>query len=264
MPHKWKCFTDPRGTIKKQKRDEQMGYRWSIWCHTETEHKKQDQNMRASFQNCSRVFSPFPFLSVSLFPLVLYILPQLTSPWFLFLFNCNSSLNPYQLYKRRNQDAEAHQCNRSAIVNLNLCIWDLDHINVMLRSTRSEAVIFTVCPQHRAKMSLQCSMSWLWKIFPKVWTRWVMGMNVGNEKLLTNMDQVKGHWVVMNLISNKVTKVFQCGENDNLCFGYGGKTGRVEKMPWKEEISRLSNSLKYLSNCSSLCFLLSSMAKTAF
>lgn len=127
-------------------------------------------------------------LSFCLFPLVLYILPQLTSPWLLFLFNCNSSLDPYQLYKRRNQDEEARQCNRSAIVNLNLCIWDLDHINAMLRSTRSEAVIFTVSPQHRAKMSLQCSMSWLWKIFPKVWNRWVMGMNAGNEKLLTNMD----------------------------------------------------------------------------
>lgn len=50
----------------------------------------------------------------------------------------------------------------------------------------------------------------------------------------------------MNLISNKVTEVFQCRENDNLCFGYGGKPGSVERMPWKEEISRLSNSLKYL------------------
>lgn len=162
VPHKWKCFTDPRGTIKKQKRDKKMGYRWSIWCHTD-EHQKQDPNMRVSFQNCSRVFLPSPFLSVPLFPLVVYILFQLTTPWLFFFFNCNSSLGPYQLYKRRNQDEEACQCNRSAVVNLNLCIQDLDHINALLRSARSEAVIFPVIPQHRANMSLQCSMSWLWK-----------------------------------------------------------------------------------------------------
>lgn len=119
MPHKWKCFTAPRGTIKKQKRDKKMGYRWSIWCHTETEHQKQDSNMTVSFQNCSRVFSPIPFLSVSLFPPVLYILSQLTSPWLFFFFNCNSRLDPYQLYKRRNQDEEACQYKLSAIVDQN-------------------------------------------------------------------------------------------------------------------------------------------------
>lgn len=121
------------------------------------------------FRLALEVFSPPPplprfFLSTSSRS---YMLSQLTSPCLFFFLTAVQDWICIS-YKRGEIKMERlSQHNSPAIVNLNIYIRELDHINALLRSAGFKAVIFAVSPSVQSRAVLPVLHVLSLKIFSK-------------------------------------------------------------------------------------------------